>query len=164
MIGIIGFWSANQRNIQSGRDVDLQCWRETMKALGGTHLILVDSDGLGPIVNDQEITFEVFPTLQAALDNHPNKTFVFLEFEPNMPLGISYNDLKDFVHPIGNTFYVVGPDEGNLDLDNLFSQGYLTNNQVVTIKPPLTFGYAVSGWSHVIAAIALYDRLAKLDV
>jgi len=76
------------------------------------------------------------------------------EAERNIPTGIDYIELKDFIHPIDNVIYVTGKDSGSVPLDSLNLEGHY----VVTIKTLNDFAM----WAIVIAGIVLYDRNSKM--
>lgn len=161
MIGICGFWEPFHENVASGLACFVQIWRENMKTLGGKLLIFVDPHDLKPQKPaDSQIVFETYPTLQAALKAHPEKTWVFIEFESCIPKDIEYEYLRDFRHPSDEVIYVVGHDTSDIGLKKL-DRKYLKGNHVITIKTPELYGYRSSLWAHICIMIVLYDRLIK---
>ena len=53
MVGVVGFWEDNARNVNSGLDFYLDMWRECVKPFGVVDLALVDGRVL---VRDGRIT------------------------------------------------------------------------------------------------------------
>jgi len=83
----------------------LNRWSFTCKAFGIKNLIAITDDPLQ--LNDIEINFSVFPTLENALIG--KKNIVYIE--------IGGTKLEDFKHPKEAT-YVFGSDYGGLKADN----------------------------------------------
>ena len=147
MIGVIAHWE----------DLDTtpyvrHIWKDTVKPLFATHLYFVDVDGTAPKEMDLELTYKSFSTLEDALNEHLDAKFVFLEAERNIPPGINYTYLEDFVHPEDDVFYVFGPDSGKLPLEKLEK-----DESIVVVN---TF-YNFAMWAIVVAGIVLYDRKVK---
>jgi len=149
MIGVIAYWEQIGVNTIYLKDI----WKDTIKPLGANLLYYVDEKGIAPEHNDVEIIYKTFSTLEKAIAENPEVTYVYLEAERNIPRKIKYTRLKDFAHPKEDVIYVLGKDSTELPLAKLPLKG----NHVVTID---TFqGYAI--WALVAAGIALYDRKVK---
>lgn len=157
MIGAIAHWENAQWVIDSpyAQKKIVDFYKLTAKNFNAPHLILVDIDNQNPACGDEEITFESYKNLGAAIEAHKKANFVLLEVKHKIPKEFKPVELKSFVHPPEDVYYVVGSDFGSIDfgqLDpkqkNLFTAFIETNNTI-----PL--------WSHTTLAIGLYDRSIK---
>ena len=133
MIAVCFYFESHEANTYSGRDIDLQMWRESLKALGCTDLYVINSSGESITFNDATITLH-------EVADYPEGNLVF--FDPKGGI-----EIKDFNHPI-DPIYVFGRDSSGLALDNLES----------AVRLPLTN----ETWAICAANIALYDRMLKL--
>jgi hypothetical protein len=150
MIGVVGFFEINYKNVCSGNDFAADLWRESLKPLGLTHLIFVDEDSLNPSCGDLSITYEVYPTLKEVLNNYQSVNKVFIDLPKNLQ-NYSFSYLEKFKHP-EDALYILGSDSKGLDLSHIS-----TKDSVVAIETANIFQM----WSVVAAGIILYDRLIK---
>jgi tRNA(Leu) C34 or U34 (ribose-2'-O)-methylase TrmL len=95
-------------------------------------------------VADQEITTEKYEHLSDVRDAYPNATLVFLD-------AAGSEDLAAFIHPEGDTIYVVGTDSDGLGEHLVPGE----EDDVVRVSASIEL------WSHMALAIALYDRQSK---
>lgn len=161
MIGVIFFWEDNVKNYQSGREIDMDVWRESIKPWDVSVMIAIDQDGQNPVCGDRSMNFESYPSLADALEAHSDMRRVFLEVPRVLKstAGIQSQPLTDLCHPADDVLYIVGPDSGHLRLSSLDDLGYVRDSDyVVTIDTPLSF----SMWSLPVICIVLYDRMLKL--
>lgn len=132
-------------------------YKHTLQCFGGTKFILIDKDEKKPYCGDPTIDYKIYENLEEALlDTRSKFELVFLENISAIPEGVNYTSLKDFVHPTGDTLYVVGSNYNQLDLQLLKNKGFLGKNHVININIP-----GIALWSHVALGIALYDRISK---
>jgi len=162
-------WEDNWRNVQNGRDVDLQMWLETVKPLGATELCVADvatEITWTYIHTDGEINFRRELSLAAALAAYPTYQRVFFETERSIPGSptwtgnpqaptVPYTNLTDYTHPTQDAIYVFGADSNGLDIGTL----YQTGDEVVCLR--LVQGYSL--WAVVAAALSLGDRFQKAN-
>jgi len=151
MIGIITYWNAQV--LADSKILDTDIWKDTVKPMFGTHLLIVDESNLNPEWGDIAITYENYPTLEAIMEAYPDATYVYLEAERNIPEGMDFTWLHDFVHPEEDVIYVTRCDESILPLISLPMEG----NHVVSVNTVNSFAM----WAVVIAGIVLYDRKVK---
>jgi len=156
MLGVIGFWdNANWLyELSVAEKKYLSFWRISAKAFGVDKLIMIDLDGRNPVCGDTEIEFEIYSTLEEALDAYPNANIVFLENETAVPDGISYENLNDFEHPSEDVIYIFGSDFSGLALQSLDNE-YIEKGTVVNVEMPVNASYP---WATVMMGIVLYDR------
>ncbi len=169
MVGVVFFFEDHQTNRQSGREVDIQVWRETVKPLGADRMIMVDQTLPGSTYQhtDEEIAFEKHSTLESALNAYPDKTWVFTAPEVSIPgarvydkepaPALDYVNLVDFVHPTDEVIYVIGPDSTGLPLSKI---AFPARSHLVTITTPRNHDL----WSFIVAALVLFDRKNKLNL
>lgn len=101
-----------------------------------------------------------FATIQEAQEQHADHLWVYLEVERLIPAGIPYKYLHDFVHPVDNVIYVIGPNSApeGYKLDEL---GIRSQDKVVTIRNPRRSpNFAME--SGLVAASVVYDRWFKV--
>ena len=125
MIGVIAHWEEIEETPYLKH-----IWKDTVKPLYADTLYFVDEEGTAPKEFDLELNYKTFPTLEKALQEHPDAHYVFLEAERNIPEEMFYWKLNDFVIPEENVFFVLGKDSGSLDLENL----QLNNPVIVSIE------------------------------
>jgi len=104
----------NIASIQSGRDIDMEVWRNLVYAFNIDKYICVDCTECGIRYEDVNKDFEKINCLATFKNNNPNIQFIYL-----MPLnsnieGIEVQDLKDFIHPVDNVCYIIGRDSCGL--------------------------------------------------
>lgn len=151
MIGVVTYW--DEQVLADSKILDTDIWKSTVKPLDATHLLVVDESDLKPEWGDLAITYEIYPTLDAVMSEYPEATYVYLEASRNIPDGIEFDSLSDFIHPAEDVIYIVGPDSSVLPIGSLPMDG----NHVVSIST--VDGFAL--WSVVVAGIVLYDRKVK---
>ena len=165
MLGVIGFWDSYYHTCPEGTCIKKyqKFWRLTLKTFGGSHLIFVDEENMQPEMGDITIIYELYPTIFDALDAYNGANFVFMESPELVPDNINTTWLKDFVHPDEDVFYVIGNNFSGLPMLDLYSRGYLDDQNVVSIKIKYTanYGIPVPLWSHIVSAIVLSDRIQK---
>lgn len=151
MIGVSIFWETFAGVEHPIYKYDV--FKDTFRPLGATNLFFIDEEGLNPQSSDELLPATAFASLNDFINEHGNKTLVYLEAARNIPEGIDYQNLKDFQHPAEDVVYVLGKDSSSLPLSEL----PLKNNYVVNI--PTNDGLAL--WSVVAAGLTLYDRKIK---
>jgi hypothetical protein len=97
--GVCLHFEDNDRDVWSGRPVDLDAWRYALRAFGGNRLAVVNLTGAELAVHDEHLRFEQHASLEEFVDLHEKEHLVFVELGgPN---------LRDFSHP-GDCWYVFG--------------------------------------------------------
>lgn len=152
MIGVVTYW--NEQVLVNSKILDTDIWKDTIRPLGGTHLLIVDQSNLNPQWGDISISYENYPTLETIFNAYPDSTYVYLESTRNIPENISYTYLKDFVHPAEDVIYVTSCDESVLPIGELPMKG----NNVVAIETIDELAI----WAVVVAGVVLYDRMVKV--
>lgn len=106
MIAVIAHWElpAALSDLKAQKKM-LTHWTHTLKAFGVENLVLVDVDGVRPVINDSEIHHQVVNTLAEAIELFPDLEHVYVE-EGGEPL-------ENFNHP-KNAVYIFGSDYGQL--------------------------------------------------
>ena len=158
MVGVIFHFEDNDKNLFSGRPVDVDLWRESMKPLGGDTLIMIDKtkQGLGKGINwpDTETKFEYFTSLEEAEAAHAGATFIYTESPNAIPKSVKDQTwLSDFVHPEENVIYVFLSD---------YSSGVPENDPRKWLKFKTVKGMGC--WAIAAMSVILYDRLKKLKI
>lgn len=139
-------------------------WLYTLKAFGGTHLLLIDHDVLGYLPGDSQITSKLYLRLTDILSEYSTAKFVFFETQDCVPMSHPITTLREYEHPPGDVFYVFGADHTKgINFSELQEDGYLDGNDIVTIETNNKGRYNVQAplWSYTTAALALYDRSMK---
>lgn len=155
MVGLVVFYEDNNVNLQSGREIDLTMWRESMKAWGFDTLIVIDVYGLNPIIGDLEINYEVYATLHKAIARHTDIHKVYIECEDSLG-NLESTALEDFYHP-EDAIYIIGSDAVGMDIDYIQSNLIDDSTHFVYLNTP---GACVS-WGLPIAGAIMYDRNRK---
>ena len=147
------------KSVSSGiPDATIFRWRQNAKALGVTHLLMIDvtTYQIGQYHNnpDSEIIFERFKNLSEIEKKYPDYKMVFFE-TPNTLEGkkIKYEFLPKFKHP-NKAIYVVGPDGVYIDMTK-------DREKKKWVVIPSIFRDAI--WAETAMAIALYDRFLKKE-
>jgi len=158
MIGAIAHWENAQWVVDSpyAQKKIIDFYKLTTKNFSAPHLILIDVDNQSPICGDEEITFESYKSLETAIEAHKEANFVFLEVKHKIPKEFKPDELKDFVHPPEDVYYVVGSDFGSIDFSRL------NPKQKNYYAAYIETGNAIPLWSHTALAIGLYDRSVKI--
>jgi len=133
-------------------------WLLNAKGLGADKLVMIDKTKMS-IGNyykheDAEVLFEKFDRVEDFLDTLPDETEkVILE----VPRGESTcQEVKTLGPPSEDVVYVVGPDDGSVNLFNL--DGKYKNLSWVYINIPRP---QVALYSHLAAMLALYSRFSE---
>lgn len=145
MLGICTIWNEDfSTGLGAKRWHNL--YKQAAKALGATHLFWVEcGPHYVPDVVDREITTEKYAYLADIRTAYPDATLVFLDISEGAV------NLADFVHPSGDTIYVVGTDSDGLGEHLVPAEG----------DPITKISASIELWSHMSLAIALYDRRVK---
>jgi len=156
-IKIAFYFEDLMKNVSSGiPEATIFRWRQNAKALGVTHLLMIDitTYQIGQYHNnpDGEVIFERYQNLSQIEKKYPNFKMVILETPNTLEAKkIKYQHLPEFKHP-KKAIYVVGPDSEPVDL----TQGKRDNKFVVI---PSDYRNAI--WAETAISIALYDRFVK---
>lgn len=145
MLGVCFHFETNDVNIYSGREIDLQMWRESLQILGVDTFIMVNTSSSTPTFVSDRITLFEYNTLAEAKAAYPSVTWVSLD-----PRGGVL--LPSYSHPAGDTIYLLGPDSSGLALN--------PEEKSQAVKIPSCCEY-VETWALVAANITLYDRMVK---
>lgn len=143
MIAVIVHWENADwvYKYEDARRKILKYYTHTLKAFGYNRLLMVDVDGTEPIMTDAEIDFTLCSSLEEAMAQLPGFGFVYVE---NLPAA---ENLNNFIHPTGDTCYIIGSDYGQLTPGE--------GSAVVRIPTEIPL------WSHVAMAVVLSDRRQK---
>ena len=163
MIALAFHYEEYNHSVYSGNPTELQIWRETVKAFGADHMILIDlhpqKTGRNYSNPDSDMGYARFDSLDEAVAG-TNATWVYLE-DPRTLSSRSVPDatmLKDFVHPADPVVYCVGPDSRGFTVIHQDPRKFVS---IETTWTPGPNGRPRTSWSLGAAAIVLYDRLIK---
>lgn len=87
------------RDVWSGRSIDLDAWRYALKAFGGDRMAVINLTGDKIAMNDESVAYEEHSSLASFLAAHQGETMVFVE--------LGGSDLAAFEHP-ADCWYVFG--------------------------------------------------------
>lgn len=97
--GVCLHFEDNDRDVWSGRAIDLDAWRYALKAFGGDRLAVVNLSEAELSVRDESIVVEEHPSFDAFTAAHEGECLVCVE--------LGGPSLVDFTHPAA-CWYVFG--------------------------------------------------------
>jgi len=126
MIGIIFHFEDNKKSMQSGRDFDMDTWRQLFNAYNIDYYIVIDKTTDNSLSTWTDVDFEchIVADMDEALAIHPTDTKVYLD--------LNGDDICSYIHPADNVTYIVGSDA------NGFNGKDLTNETKINIHYPNT--------------------------
>ena len=143
MIGVIFHFEDNAQSMQSGRDFDMDTWRQLFRAYNIDYYVVIDktSDNHLSSWTDNDFEEYVVADMDAALAIHPTHTKVFM--------AMGGTGIHSYTHPADNVTYIVGSDGSG------YNGRDLTNETKVSITYPDS---NVELFAQQCIADCLYDR------
>lgn len=99
MFGVCLHFEPHDRDVWSGRALDLDAWRYALRAFGGDRLAVVNLAGDRLAVHDERIEVEEHPDLDSFVAAHRGERLVYVE--------LGGPSLIDYQHP-AECWYVFG--------------------------------------------------------
>lgn len=99
MFGVCLHFEDNDRDVWSGRPIDLDAWRYALKAFGGDRLAVINLTDAVLSVQDMNISVEEYLSLNDFTSAHADERLVYVE--------LGGPSLQEFTHP-ADCWYVFG--------------------------------------------------------
>lgn len=97
--GVCLHFEDNDRDVWSGRSIDLDAWRYALKAFGGDRLAVINLTDSVLAIQDGSIFIEEYSSLGDFTSTYPDECLVYVE--------LGGPSLKEFIHP-ADCWYVFG--------------------------------------------------------
>lgn len=159
MIAAVFHFENHDKDVWSGRPIDLDIWRYNTKMFGLDTLIMIDLvTGQAPYQHlDEEQKFERFTSIDDFLQAHPHGDKIWFESPWSFPSSVIPTKLADFQHPNPSeelgVYYIFGPADGFTITEN--------DPRTWVTVPQLGLGATHALF---IAPIVFYDRANKLKI